>query len=187
MSDVKRPHLPVALDQSKRQFFPKKFQTGATFFPTLPNLKLQNPYVSLSISNAPSPFSLSHPGPRCQIQPLLCIAGLARSEFVSFENLENHLYSISSVIVKTRTTFLVTNSNTQRHKGVIFPFYLLLFNTFSHLLFHFLFIYLQTTAGRHIWVWKWDKFFIFFLFLCNYRWETLFLLLFFLFSFLIKV
>ena len=117
------------------------------FLHTLLNLKLQ---MSLFVSNAPSPFALSHPGPHCQIQPLPCFVGPARSEFVSSENLENHLYSISSVIVRTRTTFLVTDSDTQRRKGVIFPFYLLLFNTFSNVLFHFLFIYLQTTAGRHI-------------------------------------
>ena len=79
------------------------------FLHTLLNLKLQ---MSLFVSNAPSPFALSHPGPHCQIQPLPCFVGPARSEFVSSENLENHLYSIPSIIVFLSHRF--RHSTTQR-------------------------------------------------------------------------
>ena len=135
--------------KAKANFILKNFKP-VPLSSTLYQIEIAKPICfSLCIKCSLSFLSLSHLEPRCQIQPLPCIAGPARSEFVSFENLENHLYSISSIIVRTCTTFSVIDSNTQRHKGVIFPFYLLLFNTFSHL-FHFLFIYLQTTAGRHI-------------------------------------
>ena len=52
------------------------------------------------------------------------------------------LFLASPAVWRTRAIFLLTDSEAQPPKRVIFPFYLFRFSTFSHLLFHFL-IFLQ--------------------------------------------